>query len=85
MSSSFECPVCFECNNDSITSILPCKHQLCLKCTLILNPSLCPLCRKDYTSGIEIINATILSYYNKVKDEYNNAPRFTPSDFPPLG
>lgn len=50
-----------------------------------MSSSLCPLCRKDYTSGIEIINATILSYYNKVKDEYNNAPRFTPSDFPPLG
>ena len=56
-------------------------NGLCLKCTLILNPSLCPLCRKDYTSAIDIIK----SFCNKVREDYKNAPRFTPSDFPPLG
>ena len=81
MSSSFECPVCFESNKDSIVSTLPCKHHICLKCTLILNPSLCPLCRKDYTSAVEIIK----SFTKKVREDYKNAPRFTPSDFPPLG
>ena len=55
MSSSFECPVCFESNKDTIVSTLPCRHHICLKCTLTLNPSLCPLCRKDYTSAIDII------------------------------
>ncbi len=81
MSSSFECPVCFEINENMIVSTLPCKHQVCLKCTLILNPSLCPLCRKDYTSAIDIIR----SFTIKVREDYKNAPRFTPSDFPPLG
>ena len=81
MSSSFECPVCFETNKDNIISTLPCKHHVCLKCTLILNPSLCPLCRKDYTNALELIK----SFCNKVREDYKNAPRFTPSDFPPLG
>ena len=81
MSSSFECPVCFEINENMIVSTLPCKHQVCLKCTLILNPSLCPLCRKDYTSAINIIK----TFTKKVRETYNDTPRFTPNDFPPLG
>ena len=81
MSSSFECPVCFDSNKDSIVSTLPCKHNICLKCTIILNPSLCPLCRKDYTSAINIIK----TFTKKVRETYNDTPRFTPNDFPPLG
>ena len=80
MSSSFECPVCFESNKDSIVSTLPCKHNICLKCTLILNPPLCPLCRKDYSNALEIVK----SFTNKVRKDYKNTPRFRPSDFPPL-
>ena len=72
MSSSFECPVCFESNKDSIVSTLPCKHYICLKCALILNPSLCPLCRKDYTNAIDIIK----TFCKKVKDNYKNTPSF---------
>ena len=48
MSSLFE-------TNENRVSTLPCKSQF--KCTLILNPSLCPLCRKDYTSALEIIKS----------------------------
>ncbi len=77
MSSSFECPVCFESNKDSIISTLPCKHHICLKCALILNPSLCPLCRKDYTNAIDIIK----TFCKKVKDNYKNTPSFTPHFF----
>ena len=81
MSSSFECPVCFDSNKDNIISTLPCKHHICLKCALILNPSLCPLCRKDYTSAIEMIK----TFCNKVRENYKNAPRFTPCYLSPLG
>ena len=72
MSSSFECPVCFEFNKDSIISTLPCRHHICLQCTFTLNPSLCPLCRKDYTSSINIIK----TFCKKVKDDYKNTPYF---------
>ena len=51
------------------------------KCTIILNPSICPLCRKDYTSAINIIK----TFTKKVRETYNDTPRFTPNDFPPLG
>ena len=66
MSSSFECPVCFESNKDSIVSTLPCKHNICLKCTLILIPPLCPLCRKDYSNALEIVK----SFTKKVREDY---------------
>jgi len=79
MTSLFECPICFESNKDSIISTLPCKHHICLKCTLILNPSLCPLCRKDYTSAIDIIK----TFCKEVKKDYKITPKYTPSDFSP--
>ena len=34
MSSSFECPVCFETNKNNIISTLPCKHNICLNVLL---------------------------------------------------
>ena len=81
MTSSFECPVCFISNKDIIISTLPCNHHICLKCTIILNPSLCPLCRNDYSNAIE----NIKSFTKKVREDYKNVPRFTTRDFPPLG
>ena len=49
MSSSFECPVCFESNKDSIVSTLPCKHHYHENCIMkwLDGKSDCPLCRKN--------------------------------------
>lgn len=40
-----ECPVCFEKLETQIETILPCKHNICLKCLIRINK--CPLCRFD--------------------------------------
>lgn len=80
MSSSPECPVCFETTQVCILCRLPCKHEICLKCTFILEPSLCPLCRRDFSEALEVVK----SFSQKVKQTREQAPLFTPRDFPPL-
>jgi len=76
-----ECPVCFETNVERIMCHLPCKHDICIKCTFILEPALCPLCRYDFSKTLEVVK----EFSKKVKDVRRDAPMFTPTDFPPLG
>lgn len=47
-----ECCVCFEDQKGNITIILPCRHEMCISCMMSVMPSVCPLCRKDYSYAL---------------------------------
>ena len=42
----FECVVCLEDRDKTSLAPLPCGHELCVFCYEILNPKICPLCRR---------------------------------------
>ena len=45
-----DCPVCFEDMGARILCTFPCKHSVCLHCTLALQSATCPLCRDDLSA-----------------------------------
>ena len=55
-----ECCICFEEQIGKITSTLPCKHEICVTCTITLSPPVCPLCRKDFSYSLETFKNTIM-------------------------
>lgn len=58
---SEECPVCLETVG---ISVLPCAHQLCLKCAGKLTK--CPICRTSFASPIEVFVISVIGKHVKI-------------------
>ena len=52
MASDNSCPVCYEDLDGRITTVLPCRHALCLDCFVKLRGYACILCRDDFEGAV---------------------------------
>ena len=46
------CPVCFEGYDTRVACLYPCRHTVCMHCTLALCRAACPLCRHDLQKAL---------------------------------
>jgi hypothetical protein len=76
-----ECCVCMEDQTGKLISKLPCQHEMCVSCTMSISPSVCPLCRRDYSSALETFK-DIIHRLNPPKD--GSGIIYTQTEFPSL-